>query len=231
MTHGAAGHRGRCARRFEEGFRTMPKLLLVALPVLLAALVVTVLMLLRRTPSRHAINVWSSLLLIAYVGTTAGLGIFWVANQQLPVFDWHYLFGYTTVVLVVLHLSFNFPVAWRYLTRPRNATAATTAASGSEAGAGRRRVLGALGVLLALGAAFALGMRHGRSELRIEWPGSRRDATGPDPSQAGNAAVGADSSAALDSSAARAGFRRTLPCVLVALAHAGAAARTGGGLG
>ena len=30
---------------------------------------------------------------MAYLLCTAGLGLFWVANQQLPVFDWHYLFG------------------------------------------------------------------------------------------------------------------------------------------
>ncbi len=68
-------------------------------------------------------------------------------------------------------------------------------------------MLGALGVLLALGAAFALGMRHGRSELRIEWPGLGKGERGADPSQAGDAAAsGADSSAALDSSAAALAF-------------------------
>ena len=40
------------------------------------------------------------LLLLFYFAATAGLGIFWVARQELPVFDWHYLFGYVTLVLV-----------------------------------------------------------------------------------------------------------------------------------
>ena len=78
----------------------MPKLLWVALPLLLAAGLIATQALRRRPLSRHAVNVWSSVLLLAYVLTTAGLGIFWVANQQLPVFDWHYLFGYGTVLLV-----------------------------------------------------------------------------------------------------------------------------------
>lgn len=112
----------------------MPKLLWVALPLLLAAGLIATQALRRRPLSRHAVNVWSSVLLLAYVLTTAGLGIFWVANQQLPVFDWHYLFGYGTVLLVALHLAFNFRTVWRYLVRPGIAPAATRA----DAGPGRR---------------------------------------------------------------------------------------------
>ena len=116
-------------------------------------------------PSRHALNVWSSVLLLTYVLTTAGLGIFWMANQQLPVFDWHYLFGYSTVLLVSLHLAFNFPIVWRYLTRRSTPPAVALA----HTVPGRRGAMGVLGLMVATGAAFALGMRHGRSELRIEW--------------------------------------------------------------
>ena len=96
----------------------MPKILWVALPLLRR----------RRAgwpcsccaaarPRGTAINSCSSVLLLAYVRATAGLGIFWVANQQLPVFDWHYLFGYGTVLLVTLHLVFNFPAVWRFFAR------------------------------------------------------------------------------------------------------------------
>ena len=157
----------------------MPKLSWVVLPLLLAAAWVAVQALRRRPLSRHALNIWSSVLLLAYVLTTAGLGIFWVANQQLPVFDWHYLFGYGTVLLVALHLAFNFGVVWRYLTLRGKTSAAPVAG----AAPGRRGVLSALGLLLATGAAFALGMRHGRSELRIELapPGSAGAAPDPAP--------------------------------------------------
>lgn len=152
----------------------MPKVLWVALPLLMAAAVLAVQVLRGRAPSRHAINVAASVLLLVYVATTAGLGIFWVANQQLPVFDWHYLFGYGTVLLVSLHLAFNFPVVWRFIARRRakGTEATSTRAQGAPSEA-RRGVLAALGVMVATGAAFVLGLRHGRSELRIEMPRGR----------------------------------------------------------
>lgn len=149
----------------------MPKILWVALPLLIAAAVLTVQMLRGRAPSRHAINVGSSVLLLAYVATTASLGIFWVANQQLPVFDWHYLFGYGTVLLVSLHLAFNFPVVWRFFARFRQqATERTPAGFRGPPVEARRNVLGTLGMIAATGVAFVLGLRHGRSELKIEPP-------------------------------------------------------------
>lgn len=182
----------------------MPKVLLVALPILILAAVVAALAGRGRVPSRHTLNVVSSMLLMAYVLTTAGLGIFWVANQQLPVFDWHYLFGYGTVLLVALHLAFNFRVVWRFFTGPWPAAPATRMET-----AGRRGALGALGLLAATGAAFALGMRHGRSELRIEAVTGRE----------GTQADGADTGMALIerfhaySSHARAGVLRRAPGV------------------
>lgn len=149
----------------------MPKVLWVALPLLVAAAVLAVQALRGRAPSRHAINVAASVLLLVYVAATAGLGIFWVANQQLPVFDWHYLFGYGTVLLVSLHLAFNFPVVWRFFARRRTtATEATPIGSQGPPREARRGVLGALGVIAATGAAFMLGLRSGRSELKIEVP-------------------------------------------------------------
>jgi len=154
----------------------MTKLLWVLLPLLLAGATLALMALRGRMPSRLALNVWSSLFLLVYVLGTAGLGIFWVANQHLPVFDWHYLFGYATVLLLVLHLAFNFRVVWQHLARrpppaPREGTARVL-----KAGLGRRPALGALGMLGATalaGGAFVLGLRHGRTELRIE------PATGP----------------------------------------------------
>ncbi|WP_119157137.1 SagB family peptide dehydrogenase [Caldimonas tepidiphila] len=136
----------------------MPKLLWVTLPLVAALLVLGLQWLRRRPPTRHALNVWSSLLLLAYLAATAGLGIFWVAYQQLPVFDWHYLFGYATVLLLGLHLAFNFGTVWRHLSR-RRAPAARPPAGPRPAG--RRRLLAAGGALAASGAAYLLGLRHG----------------------------------------------------------------------
>jgi len=148
------------------------KLAWVLVPLLAAALFVAILAWRGRWPSRPALNAWSSLLLLAYLGTTAGLGIFWVANQHLPVFDWHYLFGYATLALLVLHLALNARALWTHL-RPRRAA--------PPFAAGRRPLTGALalgGLALATGTAYWMGLRHGRSELRIAFDGAGAEVGG-----------------------------------------------------
>lgn len=95
----------------------LPKIAWVLLPLSLYALYIALATWRGRAPSRLALNVQSSLLLIAYLLTTASLGVFWVANQQLPVFDLHYLFGYATLLLVTVHLIFNLPLVLRWLRR------------------------------------------------------------------------------------------------------------------
>jgi len=138
----------------------MPKAVWVALPIALFFAVIGALALAKRPLSRVALNVLSSLLLLAYVAITAGLGVFWVANQQLPVFDVHYLFGYGTVVLLTVHLALNLRVVLAFLRR-RNKS------SGAEPRAPRLR-LGWIGAAMAgLFLAFALGVRHGKLELRV----------------------------------------------------------------
>lgn len=142
----------------------MPKLIWVMLPLLAVAAWLAWCAARRRWPPRPRLNAVLALLLLAYVGTTAGLGIFWVAQQQLPVFDWHYLFGYATVLLVAVHLGFNLRAAWRGLSARSRGTPPPWAVPA------RRQWLGTGGVLLAAAAAFVLGLRHGRSELRLQWP-------------------------------------------------------------
>lgn len=137
----------------------LPKIAFSMAPLALYALVIAVLALRGRAPSRMALNVHISLLLLAYLLTTAGLGIFWVANQQLPVFDWHYLFGYGTLLLVGLHLVFNFPLVVRWLSRQPARPAA-------QAG-GTRLAGNVLAVLLALGIAYYVGMRQGGGEVQL----------------------------------------------------------------
>lgn len=125
----------------------MPKLAWVLLPTILYAAVLAARMLLRRgRPSRQALNLQLSLLLMLYLAATAGLGLFWVARQQLPFFDWHYLFGYGTLALALIHLYFNLPAALRALRRPPQAAASPPAGPGR----GRRA-----GVAAAMAAALA----------------------------------------------------------------------------
>ena len=160
----------------------MPKLLWVALPLLAAAAWLCWRVLRRRLPSRLGLNVATSVLLLGYVATTAGLGIFWVANQQLPVFDWHYLFGYATLLLVALHLAFNWRVVWRFLVRPPAPTASPPAAHPL-----RRGVFGAIGALAALGAAYWAGWRGGQGRTPVV-EDARADA-GADPASTSAAAM------------------------------------------
>ncbi|MBB3223064.1 SagB/ThcOx family dehydrogenase [Pseudoduganella umbonata] len=123
----------------------MPKLAWVLLPLALYGAGFCLALARGRAPSRHGLNVQLSVLLMGYLLATAGLGIFWVANQQLPVFDWHYLFGYGTLALVALHLWFNLPVVWRTLRGGGRTTARTTA----RTAAGPRRPLPALAIVAA----------------------------------------------------------------------------------
>lgn len=147
-----------------------PKFLWIALPPLLYALWLAVAFLRGRPPPRRAINIHTSILLIFYLLGTAGLGLFWVANQQLPVFDWHYLFGYTTVLLVVVHLSFNLPVVIGWLRRRgkdavQRRSGLETAAlapvqATATASAPRRRAAFAAIALVALAVGYWIGVRQ-----------------------------------------------------------------------
>jgi SagB-type dehydrogenase family enzyme len=136
----------------------LPKVVWVLLPIAAYGVVLGIAALRGRAPSRQAANVQTSLLLMAYLLATAGLGIFWVANQQLPVFDWHYLFGYCTVLLVTIHLCFNLPSAVRWLRGARGGRAAT---------AGKPAAAWLLVISGALGAAFFLGTRQRANELSL----------------------------------------------------------------
>ena len=135
----------------------MTKLAWVLAPLILYAAWCAVLAWRGRAPSHLALNVHTSLLLLAYLLGTAGLGIFWVANQQLPVFDWHYLFGYATLLLVALHLVFNLPVVVRWLAK-RGTAGAPVRRAGPP-------VVGKVAAMMAaLAAAFYVGQRQGGGE-------------------------------------------------------------------
>lgn len=160
----------------------MSKLLGVFLPVALLLAWAGTRLALQGARARHALNVQSSVLLLVYFAITSGLGLFWVANQQLPVFDWHYLFGYATLALVGVHLLFNWRVVSAYLRRRRSRRSVAmpvSDAQGQPTGEARHRrsepprhspgVGRAALWTLALLAAFALGRRYGGSDLRVTW--------------------------------------------------------------
>lgn len=143
----------------------MDKLLWVLLPIVLAGAAVAVAAWRGRLPPRPVLNAGFSLLLLVYLLVTAGLGIFWVAHQHLPVFDWHYVFGYALLLLVVVHLGFNLRALRHHLRRSPPPRAGTLPAVGRRPWLGG---LGVLGVAAAAGLGYAVGLRHGRTELRID---------------------------------------------------------------
>lgn len=151
----------------------MIKLLWLLSPLLALGLAWAALAWRGRAPSRLTLNVVLSLLLLAYLSATAGLGLFWVAHQQLPVFDWHYLFGYVTLALVLLHLGFNARVVWAWWRRSRAATPADPTPNTALATPTRRQLLRRAGlwpVLASLGSAGAgywIGLRQGRAVVHL----------------------------------------------------------------
>jgi SagB-type dehydrogenase family enzyme len=150
----------------------VPKILWVLLPLSIYALVIAVLAWRGRSPSRLALNVHTSLLLLAYLLATASLGVFWVANQQLPVFDWHYLFGYATLLLVSVHLVFNLPLVLQWLRRTPSKPAAGERQRGLAVGK-------AVAIVAALAAAFFLGTRQGSGEPSLQWSDAAEANSGP----------------------------------------------------
>lgn len=179
----------------------MPKLLWVLLPLAAVAAWLALQAARGAVPSRPTLNVLFSLLLLGYVGGTAGLGLFWVANQQLPAFDWHYLFGYATVLVLLIHLGFNLRVVWQHLRhRPDTGLRAAARVPAPPSAGGRRPLLGAAGVAgvaAAAGLGYFVGLRHGRTELHLGDAGIIDTAsTRPAPTAAPSPAPGAATAAA-----------------------------------
>jgi SagB-type dehydrogenase family enzyme len=148
------------------------------LPPAALALYAAVRALLGQPLRRHDLNVMVALLLVGYFLVTAGLGIFWVANQELPVFDLHYLFGYVTLGLVLVHLALNRKSITVFLRRR-----APFAALSPDGRSWRPAVRTGGWVLLLAGfgaACFWLGLRRGASRIEV-WeqaapaPPARRD--------------------------------------------------------
>jgi SagB-type dehydrogenase family enzyme len=117
-----------------------------------------------RPVRRFALNAVVGATLLVYFATTAGLGIFWVANQELPVFDPHYLFGYLTLALVATHVWINAPLLARFVRRRSRALSAEGQAfRPSVRWAGRVLALAAFG-----GFWFWLGYSRGASTIVVE---------------------------------------------------------------
>jgi len=140
-------------------------LALASIPLVVVAAFVAWRALTGRPLRRYALNAIVALLLLVYFVITAGLGIFWVANQELPAFDVHYLFGYLTTLLVLSHVAIN----WRPLTRffrkhaPAGALTADRRAWRPSVGWAAR----VAGLLLYGGFCYWLGLGQGATEITV----------------------------------------------------------------
>jgi SagB-type dehydrogenase family enzyme len=81
---------------------------LFLMPFLLFCLGWLLLTLAGRRPTKFGFKVSFSLLLLLYFLAVVGTGIFWVAAQELPVFDWHYLPGYILLLLTLAHVAMHW---------------------------------------------------------------------------------------------------------------------------
>jgi SagB-type dehydrogenase family enzyme len=116
-----------------------------------------------RPVRRFALNAVVGVALLVYFAITAGLGVFWVANQELPVFDPHYLFGYLTVALVATHVVINAPLLARFVRkRSRALSADGRAFRPTVAWTARIGGIAAFGVVC-----FWVGWSCGASEVTI----------------------------------------------------------------
>ena len=138
-------------------------ILILAAPAVVAAFVIYRLAV-GRPPRRRAMDVWLALLLLVYFTLTAALGVFWVANHQLPVFDLHYLLGYVTFALVACHVALNWKVLVGHFRRgaPRR-------------GRTWRAATWTLGLACFGAVCFWVGMRYGGTRIEVIAPGSPAD--------------------------------------------------------
>lgn len=124
--------------------------------------------LLRGRLSRRSANVAVALVLLLYVVVTAALGVFWVARMDLPVFDWHYLFGYGLLLVLALHLALQVPSLAAFF---RRASPAWLLSPDGRRFARPMRALGSIAfglVLLAPALAWLVGRALPAQRIRIE---------------------------------------------------------------
>ncbi len=93
------------------------------------------------------------------------MGIFWVARQELPVFDLHYLLGYVTLALAMLHVALHWSSLAGLMRR------STWKAKEGQSGVGtvrRRRLVWLLTLGLAGLAGYGLGFNAGTEEVEVK---------------------------------------------------------------
>jgi SagB-type dehydrogenase family enzyme len=152
-----------------------------------------------RPMRRRTFDTVLALLLLVYFLITAGLGIFWVARQELPVFDWHYVFGYVTLALVILHVVLNWQAISAFFLRLSPGILAT---DGGRAWRPALKYVGwAFALVLYGGAAYWIGHSQTPTEITVTMKEPLAAApVGSAPAPAGSEAPTGDSDNAVEAS-------------------------------
>jgi len=119
----------------------------------------------RRPPARLSITVGLSILTLLYFAGVVGTGIFWVAAQELPVFDWHYLTGYLLLALTAAHVVLHWKNVAALLRR--HSPPALLEPDGRRFATWPRRTAQGLAVGAGLALVFFLGVRQGSRSLTL----------------------------------------------------------------
>ncbi|MCP4218226.1 MAG: SagB/ThcOx family dehydrogenase, partial [bacterium] len=138
--------------------------LLILLPAALLVVWFLLGLLRRKKPTRFALNNVLSLVLLAYFLAVTGTGIFWVAVQELPVFDWHYLPGYILLILGLLHVALHWKNVSLFLRRgaPKSLKTESGNFRGWIRGGGYALLAICIGVIL-----FFIGAQHGARSITV----------------------------------------------------------------
>ena len=86
----------------------MSRFVLLLFPLALYLLWLGVHLAIRSIPNRSTATTAFSLVVLVYFLTVVGTGIFWVATQDLPIFDWHYLPGYLLLTVTLVHVALHW---------------------------------------------------------------------------------------------------------------------------
>lgn len=156
------------------------RIVLLLFPLMLFLLWLFLSSALGRQPSRFALNTLLSLLLLLYFAAVMGTGIFWIAVQELPAFDWHYLLGYILFFLVLAHVVLH----WRNVAIFFRSRA--PASLKEPHGLAFRSWIRIMGILLLISAGgtavFLLGGRFLSEKVVVVLPGKGEGGEGQSPS-------------------------------------------------
>jgi len=149
------------------------RFVLVLLPIALYILWLGVHVVTRSIPNRFTVTTVFSLVVLVYFLLVVGTGIFWVATQELPIFEWHYLPGYLLLTVTLIHVVLH----WRNMVALLKRSA-PKALMESDHGHFRPGIRLAGYCLLAavIGTViFYIGVRHGSSHITIDSGDVSRD--------------------------------------------------------